>query len=65
VASSITTTTSFTSVPTTVTATGTSTGTIGSAIRPVFASDQTPYDVLGLIAALTLLAPMVLRRLMF
>jgi hypothetical protein len=66
VASSITTTTSYTSVPTTVTASGTATGTLGaSAIRPLFSSDQTPYDVLALFAALMLLAPMVLRRLFF
>jgi hypothetical protein len=65
-ASSIsTTTTIITSVQATATTVATTTSTLGQMIRPVFASNQTAYDAVGLIAVFMLLGSMVLRRLVF
>ncbi|MGD0688929.1 MAG: hypothetical protein ABSA50_04075 [Candidatus Bathyarchaeia archaeon] len=60
-----TTTSIFTSVQATVTTVATTTSTLGQVIRPVFGSNQTAYDVVGLIAVFMLLGSMVLRRLVF
>jgi hypothetical protein len=49
----------------TVTTVATTTSTLGQVIRPVFASDQTAYDAVSLIAVFMLLGSMVLRRLVY
>ena len=65
-AASISTTTSIiTSVQATVTTVATTVSTVGQLVRPVFASNQTAYDAMGLVAVFMLLGSMVFRRLLF
>lgn len=59
------TTSIITSVVGTVTTVVTTISTLGQMVRPVFASNQTAYDAVGLIAVFMLLGSMFLRRLVF
>jgi len=55
----------ITSVQGTVTTVVTTVSTLGQLIQPVFASNQTAYDAVGLIGVLMLLGTVFLRRLFF